>query len=180
MRFPPAAALIAATTLLAVAAGAQTSAAPKTNVISIQPLSAIFSVYAAEFEHAIAPAWTVGVGGSNWSPDLGGTGFTYTSGDVKLKYYPEEHALQGFSFGAQAGYSRITTRDSYTIDGSTTRSTASGPTIGVALDYNWLLGPPQAFYIGLGLGAKKIFAKSTNDDATFGYPTARISIGVAF
>ena len=72
------------------------------------------------------------------------------------------------------------TRDSFTSDGSTNRTNYGGPTIGVALDYNWLLGPPQAFYIGLGVGAKKIFASSKNDDATFGYPTARVSIGVAF
>ena len=179
MRFVPALSLLAATTFAAAAAGAQTASSPKTTVLSIQPLSAMFSVYAAEVEHAIAPAWTLGVGGSNWSPDLGGTGFTYNSGDVKLRYYPEQRAFQGFSFGAQAGYSQITTRTDYGSAG-TTRSKASGPTVGVALDYNWLLGPPQTFYVGLGFGAKKIFAKSPNDNATVGYPTARISVGVAF
>ena len=179
MRFATAASLIVATTLIVAPAHAQTAAAAKTTVISIQPLTAMFSVYAGEIEHAIAPSWTIGIGGSNWSPDLGGTGFTYTSGDVKVRYYPEQLPFRGFSFGGQVGFSNITTRTDYGSAG-TTRSSAKGPTLGVALDYNWLLGPPQTFYVGLGFGAKKIFAKSPNDNATVGYPTARVSIGVAF
>jgi hypothetical protein len=167
--------------LLASAASAQQVAVPKTTVISIQPLSAMYSVYAGEVEHAIAPAWTLGLGASHWSPDFGGIGFTYTSADLKVKYYPDEHALRGFSFGGQAGYTHIRTRDDITSDGSTRKTTVGGPTVGVALDYNWLLGPPQAFYIGLGIGAKKIFASTDGDnEATFGYPTTRISIGFAF
>lgn len=152
----------------------------RTTVISVQPLGTMIDVYAGEIEHALTPSWTLGVGGSNWNPDFGGIGFAYTSVDVKLRYYPEQHALRGFSFGGQGGYSRITTRNSFTDDGSTDRNSMGGPSIGFALDYSWLLGPSQSFYIGLGAGAKKVFASSNDGNAKFRYPTARISVGMAF
>lgn len=180
MRFVRFAALAAASTLLAVAAEAQSAAAPKTTVISIQPLTAIFNVYAAEVEHALSPTWTLGLGESYWNHDDSGFSLRYLSGDVKLKYYPEATPFRGFSFGGQVGYTSVKEDDSFGSSGSS-KTTVSGPTVGVALDYNWLLGPPQSFYVGLGVGAKKIFAKADNaGHATVNYPTARVSIGFAF
>ncbi len=94
-----------------------------------------------------------------------------------MRFYPEGHPLQGFSFGGQVGYTSISDRGT----GGSSTSTAHGATIGVALDYNWLLGASKAFYVGLGIGAKKIFANSNDiGNATLAYPTARISIGYAF
>ncbi|HVD04697.1 MAG TPA: hypothetical protein VNB89_01705, partial [Gemmatimonadaceae bacterium] len=180
MRLTSVVILTALTGLAATSLGAQAAAAPKRTVISFQPLNAIFSVYSAEIEHAVGTSATLGVGGSYWSSndDFGDT--KYSSGDLKLKFYPEGHALQGFSFGGQVGYTSISdnTTDSF---GGSSKSTAHGATIGVALDYNWLLGPSRATYVGLGIGAKKIFANSNDiGDATLAYPTARISIGYAF
>jgi hypothetical protein len=180
MRFIRVALFTAASVSLAAAGGAQSVATPKTTVISIQPLSAIFNVYAAEVEHAVAPTWTVGVGGSYWNHDDNAFSLRYMSGDVKLKYYPEASTFRGFSFGGQVGYTSI--REGGNSDfGNSGETKVSGPTLGVALDYNWLLGPPQTFYIGLGVGAKKIFAKANDaGNATVNYPTARVSIGFAF
>jgi len=178
MRLTSVVMLTALTTLAATSLGAQAATAPKRTVISFQPLNAIFSVYSAEIEHAVSSSVTLGVGGSYWSynDDFGDT--KYTSGDLKVKFYPESHPLQGFSFGGQVGYTSISDRPSDAFGGS---STTNGPTIGVALDYNWLLGASKATYVGLGVGAKKIFAKSDDiGDATLAYPTARISIGYAF
>jgi hypothetical protein len=181
MRFTPAAILIALTTIATTSLNAQTPTAPKTTVISFQPLNAMFSVYAAEIEHAIGSSVTLGVGGSYWSNSDDVSDTKYSSGDLKLRYYPEAHPLQGFSFGGQVGYTSVSDRSNDSFGGANTKSTAHGATIGVALDYNWLLGASKAFYVGLGLGAKKIFA-NTNDigNATLAYPTARVSIGYAF
>jgi len=179
MRLTSVVILTALTTLAAPSLGAQAATAPKRTVISFQPLNAIFSVYSAEIEHAVGTSATLGVGGSYWShnDDLGDT--KYSSGDLKLKFYPEGHPLQGFSFGGQVGYTSISDHTSDAFGGS--KSTAHGATIGVALDYNWLLGASKATYVGLGVGAKKIFANSNDiGDATLAYPTARISVGYAF
>jgi hypothetical protein len=180
MRFVRLALFVAASTSLTVVARAQSGPAPKTTVISIQPLSAVFNVYAAEAEHAVSPTWTVGVGTSYWNHDEDDFSLRYISGDVKLKYYPDATPFKGFSFGGQVGYTSIKEGDAFDPSASN-ETTVSGPTLGVALDYNWLLGPPQTFYVGLGVGAKKIFAKAEDaGHATVNYPTARISIGFAF
>jgi hypothetical protein len=177
MRFARVPLFIAASTLVTAGVHAQSSASPKSTVISVQPLTAMFNVYAAEVEHAIAPTWTIGLGESYWNHD-DSYSLRYLSGDLKVKYYPEATPFRGFSFGGQAGYTSIVEDD--TFSGSN-RTRINGPTLGVALDYNWLLGPPQSFYVGLGLGAKKIFAKGDGTGhATVSYPTARVSIGIAF
>ena len=74
------------------------------------------------------------------------------------------------------------TRVKGTDNTSQTTGSASGPSMGVMLDYNWLLGAQRAFYVGLGVGAKAVFIsdKDISDNATVRYPTARISVGWAF
>ncbi len=182
MRLAPLVAVAATLSLaLAATAGAQSVVTPKTSVLSIQPLSAVFGVYAVEYEHALAPTVTFGIGGSYWSDDTDGSEVKYSSGDIKLRYYPEAHPFQGFSFGGQVGYTSISDNETTDTFGSSSKSTAHGPTIGVALDYNWLLGASKTFYVGLGVGAKKIFANADDiGTANLAYPTARISIGFAF
>lgn len=181
MRFAPVAVLVAASTVLAATAAAQAPAAPKTAVVSIQPLSAVFGVYQAEFEKALAPTVTLGVGASYWSNSDDVDKLKYTSADVKLRYYPEGRPFRGFSFGGQAGYTSVSDETDYGAAGGSNKTTVSGPTLGVALDYSWLLGEKQSFYVGLGLGAKKIFANTRDaGNATLAYPTAHVSIGYAF
>jgi hypothetical protein len=183
MRLASAVVLAAASLIACTAAYAQSGGAQaKTNVLSIQPLSAVFGVYSAELEHALSPTVTLGVGASYWNFDDDFSTTTYTSGDVKLRYYPEAQPFRGFSLGGQVGYTALSDDpNDDEFGGSADKTKASGPTIGVALDYNWLLGATHSFYIGLGVGAKKIFAKADDfGDAKFSYPTARISVGFAF
>ena len=159
--------------------------AAKSNVLSIQPLAAMFTVYSAELEHRMGTSSTLGVGASYWDTgDDEGTSGKYASGDLKLKYYPQGHALEGFALGGQVGYTSMTGTET-TITGTTTTTeeeTLSGPTVGISLDYNWLLGANKGFYIGLGVGAKKLFIKDSDilTDVIATYPTARLSIGFAF
>jgi hypothetical protein len=177
-------AFLLGTSASTLSAQAPAAAPAKRTVISVQPLSAIFSVYAVELEHATSPTTTWGLGGTYWSPNFAGEDMTYTSGDIKWRYYPQGHALEGFSFGLSGGYTYIKDKqtDVYFGTGTYNEYTTSGPTIGATLEYNWLLGHEKGFFIGLGAGAKRIFAKSDDmsTDVKFGYPTARISIGKAF
>lgn len=179
MRLAPLATIVVASAVAVASAPAQVAVAPaKTTVLSIQPLAAMFSVYSVEAEHATAPTITLGLGASYWSfGDL-----RYASGDFKVRYYPEARPFQGFSFGGQLGYTSVSDVQSDPFGtGQSTRTTTGGPTFGVALDYGWLLGQSRSFYVGLGLGAKKILAKDNGSgDLALAYPTARISVGYAF
>ena len=150
----------------------------KAAVISIQPISAMLTVYAGEAELAMSRSATIGVGATYWSPDVIDGDFNYLSGDLKVRYYPEGRAFQGFSFGGSVGVTHLSATD----NSSSGTGSATGPSIGVMLDYNWLLGAEKAFYIGLGLGAKTLFIsdKSVADQATLHYPTMRLSVGWAF
>ena len=159
------------------AAEAQAPTSGKISVLSIQPISTMLTVYSGEFELAMSRSATIGIGATHLGAELG-EDFTYTSGDVKLRYYPEGRAFQGLSFGASVGMSRVAASSQNTQDsGSETK-----PSIGVMLDYGWLLGAQESFYVGLGAGAKAVFVGHDDFDApgTFRYPTARLSVGWAF
>lgn len=156
-----------------------TIAKPK-NVLSTQPLSIILTVYNAEFERAMGATWTAGVTASYWAPDFDEgdeSDFSYASGDIKFRYYPGAKPLEGFSFGGSVGMTRI----SEEFLGE--KAAATGPSIGTYLDYGWLLGPTNRFYVGLGFGAKAVFVNDNDfasSDPTVRYPTARISVGFGF
>jgi hypothetical protein len=152
------------------AASSQQLAAPS-NVFSIQPLNAMFTAYSAEYERKIGAAATIGVGD-------GVDEVSFKSGDVKLRYYPNGSALMGFSFGGTAGFTSVTGTD---FNGA--EESVSGPTIGILLEYQWLLGVQKNFSVALGAGAKAVFVKDntiTSDDFTTRYPTVRVSVGYAF
>lgn len=150
----------------------------KIAVISIQPVSSMLTIYAGEAEMALSRSATLGVGATYFNPDVTDGDVTYLSSDLKLRYYADGRPFQGFSFGGSVGITRATAIDNVSGD----KSSASGPSIGVMLDYNWLLGAQKAFYISTGLGAKTLFIsnKEVADKATLHYPTMRLSVGWAF
>ena len=147
------------------------------NVISIQPLTAMFNILSAEYERKGGSTWTWGLGVTNFSPDddNSATDPEYNSGDVKFRYYPG-NALQGFSFGGSVGYAKVSEEN-----GSTTTSESVG-TFGVLLEYQWLLGARKKFAVALGVGAKKLLLDEDDfaSDVIVAYPTGRISVGFAF
>jgi hypothetical protein len=147
-------------------------------VLSLQPIGAMLEVYAGEAEIAMSRSATIGFGGTYWGPYITDNDFTYLSGDVKIRYYPDARPFQGFSFGASLGITHVS--DNNTTSG--TGGSATGPAVGVMIDYNWLLGASQRFYVGTGLGAKALFLsnKTLEESATVRYPTARLSVGWAF
>ena len=182
----------AALALTAVTAGAQASTpAPAKNVLSIQPLNAVYGVYSGEFEHAVASNKSLSLGVSYWgasheetNPSTGSSytaGVDYLSFDSKYRYYPN-HALRGFSFAGSLGFSRLS--GDVGAKDSTGTSSASGSlnaiAAGMELSYSWLLGKEEKFHIGTGIGAKKLFPMGDNSGITLAYPTMRISVGYAF
>ena len=85
--------------------------------------------------------------------------------------------LRGFAVGATAGV----TRYSNVVD--TVRQSLSAPTVGILLDYNWLLGRSERFLVGTGIGAKRVLASSSERkraDVDYATITTRLILGFAF
>jgi hypothetical protein len=143
------------------------------NLVVINPFGVVFSFLSGEYEHALSRSATVGLAGTYNAP----SDFTYVTSEVKMRYYPSEHAPDGFSVALSAGMTHVS-GDILCFD-VCDNSPTNRPTAGFELDYNWLLGPSRRFAVGAGLGAKRLFGSKTSgsDDAL---PTARVVLGMAF
>lgn len=159
----------------------------RAQALTIQPISIIVGFYSAEYERAVSRSTTLGLGASYLDGFIGSNDPLdpkYVSVDAKLRYYPGEQPLRGFAFGVTGGYTSITSRHcTYDVTYACvarTDHTSGGPSLGFQLDYNWLLGRKQNFIVALGVGGKRLFVNDRKDDLTLAYPTARISVGMAF
>jgi hypothetical protein len=165
--------------------GEQGSRVPIANrsYVAFNPMGIPFDIFTAEVESGVAQGITLGGVASHVDIDND----RYTSLDFKFRYYPSEVVLRGFSLGASVGYLGYSTpgAQSNVFPGSADNSRVSmnAPTIGIIIDYNWLLGSQHRFLVGTGLGAKRVLA-SADQRRTVGldraYPTARFTVGLAF
>ena len=172
--------VLASLATLARGAGAQSGTAPARipipyrTYISVNPLGVPFDIFSIEVESGIAQGMTLGAAASH--TDFGDQ--RYSSADFKFRYYPSEIVLRGFSLGASLGMLRYSD-----VVGAGQREAVDSPTLGVLVDYNWLLGAQHRFVVGTGVGAKRILAGSEERDrvgldrAEF---TARFTVGIAF
>lgn len=177
--------LVLAAALVALPAAARAQAAEpaavtRPQVLSIQPLGIPALFFSGEYERAVSPNATIGVGGSYFGPDE----LSYTSMDVKARFYPTV-ALKGFAIGATAGYTRVSESYSDEFCDPAVQDcedvTRSGATVGVQLDYQWLLGKQSKYAVALGAGMKRIFVNNDEfDDFSAFYPTVRASFGIAY
>jgi hypothetical protein len=174
--------VLLAATFGATAIRAQTLDVPvQSNVLSINPFGFLFEWYNVEYERAFSStaSWSLGAGHIS----IGDTNdeATYTSADIRLRYYPSAEAPTKFSAGIAFGYSRVTDEDPGP-SGGVIKDEFDALSVGIDLGYSWLLGRTRQFFIGTGIGAKRLFplGEEDDDDETFGYPTVRLSIGYAF
>jgi hypothetical protein len=147
---------------------------PFRTYIAVNPLGIPFDVGSVEVESGVAQGVTVGGQGSYTS--LGDD--RYATIDAKARYYPSEIVLRGFSLGVSVGHTHFTTRSN-----DVTRRNLDFGTIGLLLDYNWMLGMQHRFIVGSGIGAKRVLANSEARDAAGldrAYVTARFVVGLAF
>jgi hypothetical protein len=146
-----------------------------TSYLALNPLIIPFDLGSAEFETGVAQGTTIGGVVSYLDVDDD----RFTSADFKVRYYPGEVVLRGFSVGFTAGYLRY----SVARADSTERATLDGPTIGIVTDFNWLLGGNKRFLVGTGLGAKRVLSSKDERqkvDLNRAYVTARFVVGLAF
>ncbi len=150
---------------------------PYRTYVAVNPLGIPFNIAAAEIESAIASGITLG-GAASYTAIAHDR---YTTFDAKIRYYPSEVVLQGLSIGASVGHSRYST-----LVGSPTGDVRSGldyNTLGLIVDYNYLLGARKRFLLGTGLGAKRVIGNS-DDRERLGLDnplvTVRFVVGLAF
>lgn len=150
-------------------------------VVGLNPLGIPFDIFAIEAEGAVAPGITAAAALSYYAPDED----RFTSGDVKVRYYPGETALDGFSVGLGLGITSRTGQDTRASCSPTGcgRNSATGPTASVLADYNFLLGERRRFLVGTGVGAKRwMVSRDTREsvDAERAWVFARFLVGLAF
>ena len=145
---------------------------PKNTVLSVNPFGLMFDLFNAELERVVSPTSTIGFGGSGL---FGGGGegsigdLEYLNADVFWRYYPSGTPFQGWMFGVKTGITNVN---------------AEGTYWGYGFDFNrsWLLGPEGKFYMGLGLGLKRLY--KTGGSCSYScmryIPTFRIvNVGIA-
>jgi len=131
----------------------------RTHVFAINPLGIPFEVVAIEAEQAIQGAFSVGANFSYFSP----SDYTRSSFEVKGRLYPNEEAPRAFAVGL--GLGAVNTREHVTENGVESLVDETSPSIAVYVDYNWLLGRGRRFYVGSGLGAKRILGDADAFDS---------------
>ncbi len=142
---------------------------PHDQVLSANPFLILFEWANLEFEQKVSSTGTVGVAGSWISFDEGDE--EYRSLNGFYRYYPQGAALTGFYFGGHLGLHHVSEIDDEDV-------TVFG--LGIDVGYNWLLGANRNFYIGLGIGATRLFGGDL-DDGSATIPTIRLlNIGWAF
>ncbi len=151
------------------------------HVITANPFFLLAGWIAAEYEQRINPSLSLGGGFSHteFSDDK------YTDFDFKARLYPSEHALRGLSIGLSVGVSsiRILTDNCSGFNGcgDPIKKTVSSPSVGVELNYQWLLGSRRRTAIAVGFGGKRFLASDeTLKGADRVIPTYRLGIGYAF
>lgn len=173
--FEAAACATAALALAATPSAAQDPAPARRTVITLNPLGIPFEYFSGEFERIVTGLTTVGITGSY----LGISDESYATLEGKLRFYPNEEAPKGFSVGLSGGITRLEGDEWNGTEN--VRTSETRPTIGVIIDYNWILGRTRRFLVGTGVGAKRILGASGDIiDVNTGYPTARFQIGFLF
>lgn len=148
-----------------VAVQAQQPTQQYQQALSANPFGLLLEFFNAEYERVITEASTAGIGGSIVSLEDD----NYVNADVFFRFYPQGVPLDGWAFGAKAGITRVPDHGTF---------------FGAGFDVNrsWLLGTNENFYVGAGIGLKRLFGVA--DDAGFDVrfvPTIRIvNVGFAF
>ena len=180
--------LALAATLAAPVAGAQevparaaASRRPPRLAVATNPLAIPFGVFTLDVEAATrVPGLTFGVGGTLIANDrdLGWA-------DARVMYFPGEVPLRGFALGLTGGLVHEkgdpTTTTCIGDEGCAAERTETAPTLGVRVDYDWLVGARKRMLVGLGVGAKRTLRDRTPGsplDEVYG--DGRFVVGLVF
>lgn len=180
---------MAAAAALPDSASAQPTDDSPSRIISVNPFIVLIGFFSGEYEHRLNHSFSIGVAGS--SIDFSGS--RRNNLDAKVRFYPNEKALQGFGLAASFGYTRMRA-ERYVYpdyrnceqqpDNCVTTSyweNYSAPSSAIEISYQWLLGSRKHTAVTVGGGAKRVYAGSNDwGGETRITPTGRLSVGYAF
>ncbi len=152
------------------------------HVVTINPFFLLAGWVAADYEQRVNP--TLSLGGAFNYQEFGDD--RYTDFDFKGRLYATEHGLRGFSIGMSVGVSSIRITDNsficdFTPECPLTKKTVTSPSLGVELNYQWLLGSNRHTAVAIGFGGKRYLAsKETLRGSNTVIPTFRLGLGYAF
>ena len=140
---------------------------PYQQVVSANPFGLLLDLFNAEYERIVTESSTAGIGGSAYFGD-GDDLDTYVNADVFWRFYPGGEPLNGWAFGVKAGITSV--GDEGTFFGA-----------GFDLNRSWVLGRNDNFYVGIGIGLKRIYVSSNASFDLRYVPTFRIvNVGYVF
>lgn len=155
------------------------------HAVTFNPFTLLAGWVAGEYEQRVNPSLTMGgaVNYFDYSDDR------YTTFEFKTRLYASEHAMRGFSISGGIGIAHLSfiDRDASSLVVITpgcnnncgdVRKTATTPTFGIELGYQWMLGRSGHTAINTGFGATRFLAsKSTLSGTDRVIPTFRLGIG---
>ena len=108
--------------------------------------------------------------------------------EAKARYYPGARGARGFAVGVSAGMVRVRPDNEWCVGWCDDENgpLATGFTLGAVLDYSWLLGRRERFYVGTGIGAKRVFGIDDAPESEFVreypkvLPSFRLQTGFVF
>ena len=171
--------IAAAAILLAAPAHAQEEATPPPfrTLVTVNPLGLLTDYYNVEVERALSNVASLSLAFERSTADDDNT----TAGDLRFRYYPQARVFSGLALGASLGYGRFNEdADDGESDPEDDDNRMSGPTLGLEVDYSWLVGRDRRLYVGLGFGARRLLSGGNDDDPVL-LPGARyFGIGYTF
>jgi hypothetical protein len=157
---------------LAGAADAQPAAParkPARLAVATNPLAIPFGLFTLDVETAThTPGLTIGAGGT-WITE----GHDKRWADARVMYFPGEVALRGFALGLTGGV--------VSEEGADGERSESAPTLGVRMDYDWLVGVRKRMLVGIGIGVKRVL-RDVSDVSSLDqvYADGRFVVGLTF
>lgn len=155
------------------------------HVISANPFLPLAGYFQGEYERRVQDNVSVAVSASFAKFD----NRRYQNLDVKLRLYPQEHALEGLGLAAGLGLGRALEDDELLpcvpIESCTPQVKlgryVSAPTFSVEGQYQWLFGRTKATAVTVGGGVKRyFFGSDAAQNIQEFVPTGRLTIGWAF
>ena len=178
----------------AMPAGAQAPGQPvfapvgPSRIVSTNPFLPLFGYFSAEYEQRIKDNVAFALAGSSTEFDE-----RITHVDAKLRLYPNDRALEGFSMATSLGIAWIRRNGDPCdffgdcifepgVQQPQRDRTITTPTFAIEGAYQWLLGRSRSTAIVAGFGAKRYLGGSRTDFQGLArvLPTGRLSIGYGF
>lgn len=161
----------AVSVLFAAPAAAQATepAAPfRRNLITANPIAILADYYNAEFERALTDVASVALAGERSTVE----DTDLTALDLRFRYYPQAQMFSGLALGGSLGYASYTEDEGFSTNTpngpmyDVREVERSGPTLGLQVDYSWLLGRDRRLYLGIGFGLRRLLTggESSRDD----------------